>query len=147
MVFYTHSAIETESLGKSMAEAIENKGIRRAFIAMRGEMGVGKTAFVRGFCSHFGISGVKSPTYTVVSEYRGRARIFHYDMYRITDGDDLYSTGYDDYLECDGYTLAEWSENVEDFIPEDAIHLSIERVAENEGERRIETDFEGVSKE
>ena len=147
MIFHTHSAEETESLGKRMAEAIEKKGIKRAFIAMRGEMGVGKTAFVRGFCSHFDIYGVKSPTYTVVNEYRGRARIFHYDMYRITDGDDLYSTGYDDYLECDGYTLAEGSENVEDFLPEDAIHLSIERVAEAVGDRKIVTDFEGVAEQ
>ncbi len=147
MIFHTHSAEQTESLGKRMAEAIEKKGIKRAFIAMRGEMGVGKTAFVRGFCSHFGIFGVKSPTYTVVNEYRGRARIFHYDMYRITDGDDLYSTGYDDYLECDGYTLAEWSENVEDFLPEDAIHLSIERVAGACEDRKIETDFEGVAEQ
>ena len=144
MVFYTHSADETEALGKRVAEAIEKNGIKRAFFAMRGEMGVGKTAFVRGFCSHFGIFGVKSPTYTVVNEYRGRVRVFHYDMYRITGGDDLYSTGFDDYLECDGYTLAEWSENVEDFLPEDAIHLSIERVAGACEDRKIETDFEGV---
>ena len=98
MTFYTGSAEETEEVGKRLASALENNKQKRAFIAMRGEMGVGKTAFTRGFASHFGISGVKSPTYTIVNEYRGKVRIFHFDMYRITDGDDLYSIGYDDYM-------------------------------------------------
>ena len=138
MIYYTASAEETEGVGRSLAEKLEKDNKKRAFIAMRGEMGVGKTAFTRGFASHFGISGVKSPTYTVVNEYSGRARIFHFDMYRITDGDDLYSTGYDDYIESDGYTIAEWSENVEEYIPTDAIYVTISRVADNEDARQIE---------
>ena len=138
MIYYTASAEETEGVGRSLAEKLEKDNKKRAFIAMRGEMGVGKTAFTRGFASHFGISGVKSPTYTVVNEYSGRARIFHFDMYRITDGDDLYSTGYDDYIESDGYTIAEWSENVEEYIPTDAIYVTISRVADNADARQIE---------
>lgn len=138
MIYYTASAEETEGVGRSLAEKLEKDNKKRAFIAMRGEMGVGKTAFTRGFASHFGISGVKSPTYTVVNEYSGRARIFHFDMYRITDGDDLYSTGYDDYVESDGYTIAEWSENVEEYIPTDAIYVTISRAADNEDARQIE---------
>ena len=138
MIYYTASAEETEGVGRSLAEKLEKDNKKRAFIAMRGEMGVGKTAFTRGFASHFGISGVKSPTYTVVNEYSGRARIFHFDMYRITDGDDLYSTGYDDYIESDGYTIAEWSENVEEYIPTDAIYVTVSRVADNEDARQIE---------
>ena len=140
--FYTKSPAETEAVGKKIAEGLENAGIRRAFIAMRGEMGVGKTAFTRGFASHFGISGVKSPTYTIVNEYRGRVRIFHFDMYRISDGDDLYSTGYDEYVESDGYTIAEWSENVEDFIPEGAIYVTVSRVTDDTEGRRIDIEYE-----
>ena len=140
--FYTKNPTETEEVGRKIAEGLENAGIRRAFIAMRGEMGVGKTAFTRGFAAHFGILGVKSPTYTIVNEYRGRARIFHFDMYRISDGDDLYSTGYDEYVESDGYTIAEWSENVEDFIPEGAIFVTVSRVAGNDEERRIDVEYE-----
>ena len=100
---------------------------------MRGEMGVGKTAFVRGFASHFGISSVKSPTYTIVNEYRGRASVYHFDMYRISSEDDLFSTGYEDYIAKDGYTVAEWSENVEEFLPEDAFFVTIERSDEGNG--------------
>ena len=138
MTYITRSAEETEAIGGRVAERLEAMGRGRAFIAMRGEMGVGKTAFTRGFAAHFGIAGVKSPTYTIVNEHRGRANLYHFDMYRICDGDDRYSIGYDDYVEADGYCIAEWSENIESEIPEDAIFVTISRVAGCEGERRIE---------
>lgn len=138
MVFFTHTPSETESVGGTLARIIEKNGLSRAFIAMRGEMGVGKTAFVRGFSGHFGIRGVKSPTYTVVNEYSGRARIFHFDMYRITDELDLYSTGYDDYIESNGFTVAEWSENISELIPPDAFTVTISRLAEETDGRKIE---------
>ena len=138
MIHYTKSTAETEAVGASLAQALEEKGIKRAFIAMRGEMGVGKTAFTRGFASYFGITGVKSPTYTIVNEHVGRAKLYHFDMYRIVDGDDLYSIGYDDYVEADGFCIAEWSENIEKEIPEDAIFVSISRVDGDTEGRRIE---------
>ncbi len=141
MTYYTKCDIETEQVGARLARELDERGVRRAFIAMRGEMGVGKTAFVRGFASYFDISGVRSPTYTVVNEYRGSVRIFHFDMYRISDGDDLYSIGYDDYVECDGYCIAEWSENIEDFIPRGAISVTISRSGE-ENDRRIDIDYD-----
>lgn len=140
MTYFTKSAEETERVGAALAERLDGAGITRAFIAMRGEMGVGKTAFTRGFASYFGISGVKSPTYTIVNEHRGRVSIYHFDMYRISDGDDLYSIGYDDYIEADGYCIAEWSENIEGEIPEGAIFVTISRVDGNADERRIEID-------
>ena len=102
-------------------------------------MGVGKTAFTAGFASYFDINTVKSPTYTVMNEYRGRegARIYHFDMYRITDGDDLYSIGYDDYIESDAIVIVEWSENIEDFIPDDALTVTISRQSDDENKRII----------
>ena len=142
------SAEETEGVGFSLAKTLYEKGIKRAFIAMFGEMGVGKTAFSRGFASYFEIRSVKSPTYTVLNEYRGKVKIHHFDFYRITDGDDLYSIGYDDVIEDDGYCLSEWSENIVDFIPENAIKVTISRVSnENLGEedlRIIEIDYNGI---
>ena len=142
MTVFTKSPEETERVGAELGERLEKSGIKRAFIAMRGEMGVGKTAFTRGFASHFGIFGVKSPTYTIVNEYRGRVRIFHFDMYRISDGDDLYSTGYDEYVETEGYCIAEWSENVTDFLPENSIFVTISRVDGDPDERRIDVEYE-----
>lgn len=144
MTEITRSPEETEAVGAALARRLEEEKITRAFIAMRGEMGVGKTAFTRGFASHFGISGVKSPTYTIVNEYRGRVRLFHFDMYRITDGDDLYSIGYDEYVEAEGYCIAEWSENIENEIPPDAIFVTISRIEGDTEGRRIEIDYENT---
>ena len=142
------SAEETENVGFSLAKQLDEKGIKRAFIALFGEMGVGKTAFSRGFSSYFGIRSVKSPTYTVLNEYRGRVKIHHFDFYRITDGDDLYSIGYDDVIEDDGYCLSEWSENIIDFIPEDALKVTISRISnENLGEENLRTiaiEYNGI---
>ena len=143
LVYKSLNTEETEKIGERLARTLFEKKINRAFIAMRGEMGVGKTAYSRGFCRFFGIKGVKSPTYTVVNEYRGMVRIFHYDMYRITSEDDLISTGYDDYCEADGFVIAEWSENIEELIPYDAIFVTIERDVEDESYRNIKIDFRG----
>ncbi len=143
LVYKSLNTEETEKIGERLARTLYEKKISRAFIAMRGEMGVGKTAFSRGFCRFFGIKGVKSPTYTVVNEYRGMVRIFHYDMYRITSEDDLISTGYDDYCEAEGFVIAEWSENIEELIPYDAIFVTIERDGADENYRNIKIDFRG----
>ena len=138
MTFISHSAAETEAVGRDLARMLEESGRDRAFIAFRGEMGVGKTAFTRGFASHFGITGVKSPTYTIVNEYAGRVRIFHFDMYRIEDSSDLASIGYDDYVRARGYCIAEWSENVEEDLPEDTVTVTISRLPSGEDDREIE---------
>ena len=138
MTFISHSAAETEAVGRDLARMLEESGRDRAFIAFRSEMGVGKTAFTRGFASHFGITGVKSPTYTIVNEYAGRVRIFHFDMYRIEDSSDLASIGYDDYVRARGYCIAEWSENVEEDLPSDAVWVTISRLPSGEDDREIE---------
>ena len=139
MIFISHSAAETEAVGRDLARMLEESGRDRAFIAFRGEMGVGKTAFTRGFASHFGITGVKSPTYTIVNEYAGRVRIFHFDMYRIESEDDLYSIGFDDYLNRDGIALVEWSENIPFALPDEYLRVEIIKdSAENTDSRRIE---------
>lgn len=142
MLYTVNNDTETEQLGFALARALCEKNITRACIAMRGEMGVGKTVFTRGFASYFGISGVRSPTYTIVNEYRGRVNIYHFDLYRISDEDDLYSVGYDEYLDKEGYVILEWSERVPEQIPEDAIYVSIERAPEDENKRIIQiSDF------
>ena len=138
MVYITKSARETEEIGKALAEELCKKNKKTAFISLMGEMGVGKTAFTRGFASFFGITSVKSPTYTVVNEYHGNVSIYHFDMYRIADEDDLYSIGFDDYISKEGFCISEWSENVLPYLPEDRITVKIERCDGDENERRIE---------
>lgn len=137
MIYYSSCARDTEEIGRKLAARLENDGITRAFIAMRGEMGVGKTAFTRGFASHFGINSVKSPTYTIVNEYAGRRSVFHFDMYRIENDDDLYSIDFDGYTAREGYIIAEWSENIDDFIPDGAIFVTILRTDGADGRKII----------
>ncbi len=139
MIYRVKSDKETEEIGKNLAETLTKLGIKRAYIAMRGEMGVGKTVFTRGFVSHFGRANVKSPTYTIVNEYSpAGTKIYHFDLYRISDGDDLESIGYHEYVESDAYSIVEWSERVPEYIPDDAITVTISRVAEDEAARDIE---------
>ena len=134
----THAAAETEALGARLAASLREAGVRRAFVAFYGEMGVGKTAFVRGFALALGAKATRSPTYTVVNEYKtDDLPIFHFDLYRIADADELYAIGFEDYLSRDGYCLCEWSENGEGELPEGRISVTISRMAENENDRRI----------
>ena len=143
-----YTSTETEDLGAEVAKELERRGITSAFIALFGEMGVGKTAFSRGFGRYFGVSNMKSPTYTVCNKHKGRAVIHHFDFYRITDGDDLYSIGYDDIVESEGYCLGEWSENIVDFLPERVVKVTISRVSSGdpalESVREIEVDYTGL---
>lgn len=136
--FFSYDAADTEVVGSNMALSLYKSGCRRAFVAMRGEMGVGKTAFVRGFCRPLGIKAVHSPTFNVVNEYRtGKIPVFHFDMYRIESEDDLLSIGYEDYLAKDGYCLCEWSEHIAEAIPEGAYFVTITRT-DGENGRKIE---------
>lgn len=137
MYYITNNTAQTKEIGYKLAKALDTSVSKKSFIALRGEMGVGKTAFVSGFSSYFNISGVKSPTYTVVNQYGKDTKIFHFDMYRITDEDDLYSIGYDDYLNSGDYILVEWSENIEYALPSDAIFVTIERIPDDPDSRRI----------
>ena len=132
MIYRVTSDVQTEEIGRKLAEMLTKLNIKRAYIAMRGEMGVGKTVFTRGFVSHFGRANVKSPTYTIVNEYRlSTKNIYHFDLYRISDSDDLESIGYHEYVESDAYSIVEWSERVPEYIPDDAITVTISRVAED----------------
>lgn len=146
MKYVSKCADDTERAGESLARRLIEGGAKKVFIAMRGEMGVGKTAFVRGFARALGITGVRSPTYAIVNEYTNeRAQIVHFDMYRIASEDDLLSIAYDDYLAKDAYVIAEWSERIEDFIPRGAITVTISRTARSETERTIEVTFDDNS--
>ena len=105
---------------------------------MYGDLGVGKTAFVRGVASVLcpGIR-VQSPTYTIVNAYRGNIPLYHFDMYRIDGEEALYSCGFFDYLDAGGICIAEWCENITDFIPDGAIKVSISKLSDSPDARRI----------
>ena len=125
-----YSPEETEKAGAEFSSLLKN----RDFVALKGDLGAGKTTFVRGLASVMcPESRVQSPTYTVVNEYRGVIPVFHFDMYRITDEDSLCGIGFYDYLQRDGISVCEWSENVEEFLPQDRYVVEIERTEDNSG--------------
>ena len=123
------SVAETEALGKELATRMRNDPSLPPFVALYGDLGVGKTAFVRGFVSVISpASVVRSPTFALVREYPARPRpVFHFDCYRIEGEDDLISIGFDDYLARGGICLCEWSEKIEDFLPEDRLEVTIQK--------------------
>ena len=109
-------------------------------LALFGGMGMGKTALTRGLARGLGVeAGVSSPTFALVHEYHGRLPIYHIDMFRVDGWDDLYSTGFFDYLECGGVLVIEWSENIENALPENAVRIAISRGAA-EDERVFQID-------
>ena len=141
-VINSESVEHTEELGAMLANLIIEDGTLPRFVAMYGDLGVGKTAFVRGFCSKLcPNSTVKSPTFALVNEYRctnsgSIKKVCHFDMYRVTDEDDLYSIGYDDYLRDDYMCIAEWCELIPYALPEERIEVRIEKT-DLEDKRRI----------
>ena len=142
LIVDSNSVELTENLGSSLADVITADDSLPRFIAMYGDLGVGKTAFVRGFCSGLCPSStVKSPTFALVNEYRctgnrGIKKVCHFDMYRVTDEDDLYSIGYDDYLRDDYLCIAEWCELIPYALPEERIEVTIEKT-DLQNNRRI----------
>ena len=115
-----------------LAQHLLSAGIFPVFVALYGDLGAGKTAFVRGFAGVLSPgSRVKSPTYTIVNEYRqGEKPVFHFDLYRIESEDDLYGMGFDDYVDS-GFCIAEWCEHIGSAMPENAVVVSIEKIDEN----------------
>ena len=133
MEFITHSATETEALGARLAGQLRPGDV----IAYLGDLGAGKTAFTRGLARGLGIfEPVTSPTYTIVNEYEGRLPLFHFDMYRLRDADELFDLGWEDYLARGGVCAVEWSENVAEAL-EDPITVTIEKDPTAEDTRRI----------
>ena len=125
----------TESLGKRLASCL----CGTETVALFGDLGAGKTAFTRGLCAGLGIDdGVSSPTFAIVNAYEGRFPVYHFDMYRIADADDLFAVGYYDYLGA-GILVIEWSENIESELEPDAVRITIRRT-DSENERIFEIE-------
>ena len=135
----SNSPAETEKIGEKLAQNLKGTEV----IALFGGLGMGKTAFTRGLCRGLGVdNGVSSPTFALVNEYSGKFNIYHFDMYRVTTWDDLYSTGFFDYVDT-GVLVIEWSENIEGALPDNALKITISR-GENDNQRIFE--IEGTDK-
>ncbi len=106
-----------------------------------GDLGTGKTVFAKGFAEGLNIhEAITSPTFTIVKEYEdGRIPLYHFDVYRISDPDEMYAIGYEDYFFGEGVCLVEWSELIDELIPKEAIHINITKdVSRSFDYRKIE---------
>lgn len=133
--YHSTSAQQTEQIAAQLAKELRGGDV----LAFRGGLGAGKTAFVRGLAEGLGVTGeVASPTFSLVNEYRGNPPLFHFDMYRISTMDDLYFTGFFDYLENGSILAIEWSENIADWLPDGVITVTINRLGDEEREILID---------
>lgn len=139
MEVWTHGPEETEQVGATLAEKLRPGQV----VAFRGALGAGKTAFTRGLARALGIGEpVTSPTYTIVNEYlSGRIPVFHFDMYRLRNAEDLFDIGWEDYLDRGGICVVEWSEHVEQAL-ENPVTVTIEKIQGDDNARKI--NIEGV---
>ncbi len=126
---YSASERETEALGEALVERLSPGAV----VAFTGDLGAGKTAFVRGMAKGLDIpQRVTSPTFTIVNEYEGgRLPLFHFDLYRLGSSDELFDIGWEDYLSREGVCAVEWSENVPEAFDGSEIRVTIEKTGED----------------
>ncbi|MDO4815768.1 MAG: tRNA (adenosine(37)-N6)-threonylcarbamoyltransferase complex ATPase subunit type 1 TsaE [Bacillota bacterium] len=133
--FISHCEAETEAIGREFAAKLPDGSV----IAMYGDLGAGKTAFVRGMAKGMGLDcRVSSPTFTIVNEYLGERELIHFDMYRLGSSDELFDIGWEDYLARGAVCAVEWSENVDDAFFGDEIKLTIEKLSDTDRKITIE---------
>lgn len=136
MKIITKQESETVLAGEQFARKLQPGSV----VAFYGDLGAGKTAFIRGMAKGLGLSArVSSPTFTIVNEYTGTVPLFHFDMYRLGSSDELFEIGWEDYIARGGVCAVEWSENVEDAFYADTIYVKIEKLSDTE--RQIEIIF------
>ena len=128
-VYTSDSPAETKNIAIRLSTELQGGET----IAFYGDLGAGKTCFITGLALGLGFTGeVSSPTFAIINEYLGgRLNLYHFDMYRVNSWEDLYSTGFFDYLQEGGVLAVEWSENIESALPNDAIRVKIERIDDN----------------
>ncbi len=128
-VYMTESEAETTALAESFAQSLAPGQV----LCLRGDLGVGKTIFAKGLCSALGVSEhVSSPTFTLVNEYEGaQGTIYHFDLYRIEDPDELYEVGFEEFVGGDGIAIIEWPERAEELLPQNRFEILLERNGEN----------------
>lgn len=135
MVYYTNSDKETEAVGEQFGRTVKDGTV----VAMYGDLGAGKTAFVRGMARGMGITErVSSPTFTIVNEYLGERTLIHFDMYRLGSADELFDIGWEDYIARGAVCAVEWSENVEEAFYGDEVRLTIEKTGDSSRKITIE---------
>lgn len=140
--YISESPDETKRIAQEIAEKLEPGDV----LCMYGDLGAGKTAFVQGLAKGLGIEGhITSPTFTIVNEYFGRLPLYHFDVYRIADPDEMYEIGYDEYVYGDGVCVIEWPQLIDEILPHSRYSITITKDYEKHENYRI-IEVEGIEK-
>lgn len=125
MIFSVNSVEQTTNLGINIGKLLNPGDI----ICLTGDLGTGKTHITKGIAQGLGIDEyITSPTFTIVNEYdSGRLKLYHFDVYRVSDPDEIYAIGFDDYIFSDGVSIIEWANYIEEILPKDYLHILIEK--------------------
>ena len=128
-IYESRSELDTLNIAQDFAQNLRGGDV----VAYRGGMGMGKTVFTRGCVKALGNeSDVSSPTFAIVNDYGGRINLYHFDMYRVESWDSLYSTGFFDYLNENSILFIEWSENIENVLPDNTVIVEFSRGEDND---------------
>ncbi|HAC14831.1 MAG TPA: tRNA (adenosine(37)-N6)-threonylcarbamoyltransferase complex ATPase subunit type 1 TsaE [Bacteroidetes bacterium] len=136
----TNSPEETLLFGEEIAKELESGDV----LCLHGDLGAGKTHFVKGIARGLGVNEthVNSPTFTLINEYRGSFPIYHFDAYRINNDQEVVELGVDEYFYGDGICLIEWPEKMKNFLPENSVHITIQK--DNESSRIFKFEHNGA---
>ena len=129
MEFKVYSVDDTTKLGIKLGKLLKPGDI----ICLTGDLGTGKTHITKGIAKGLDINdNITSPTFTIVNEYEsGRLKLNHFDVYRVSDPDEIYAIGFDDYIFSDAVSIIEWANYIEDILPKEYLHIHIEKNLDN----------------
>lgn len=140
MKYISNSCEETKRIAADIANTLKGGDV----LCMYGDLGAGKTAFVQGLASGLGITEyITSPTFTIVNQYEGRLMLYHFDVYRIADSEEMYEIGYDEYVNGDGVYVIEWPQLIDDILPQKRYEITISKDY-NKGENYREIEIKEV---
>lgn len=132
-VFESYSQEDTFKIANDFSKQLKAGDV----ICFYGDLGAGKTSFVKGLAEGIGIEEyITSPTFTIMNQYDGRLTLYHFDVYRVSDSDELYEIGWDEFVYGDGVSVIEWAELVEDILPDKRYNITIEK-GEDDNYRKI----------
>ncbi len=138
MEYISNSYEDTQIIAEDFSKGLKSGDV----ICMYGDLGAGKTAFVQGLAKGLGIQEpITSPTFTIVNEYSGRLMLYHFDVYRIADSDEMFEIGYDEYIDGDGVCVIEWPQLISDILPKQRYEITISKdYNESEDYRKIKIE-------
>lgn len=125
MEFLVDSTEKTEAIGELVGKLLNPGDI----LCLNGDLGTGKTHFTKGIAKGLNITDyITSPTFNIVNEYEGRLKLYHFDVYRVNDPDEIYAIGFDEYIFSDGVSVIEWANYIDELIPKEHINITIEKI-------------------